>query len=82
MKKQGSRRVNQTFSLPLDISQELHMYVKSREMSQFVSDAIRKELAHKKELLKQAYLSLNQDEGQKEAMNEWKTTLEDGSNEW
>ena len=44
MKRHEAKKVNQTFSLPLDISADLHTYVKRREMSQFVSDAIRKEL--------------------------------------
>ena len=82
MKKQEAKRINQTFSIPMDISQELHTYVKRREMSQFVSNAIRKELASKKEELKQAYLSSNRDEGQQEAMSDWKSTLNDGSTEW
>ena len=51
-------------------------------MSQFVSDAIRKELLAKKEELKQAYLAINKDAGQQEAMVEWEGTLKDGSSEW
>ena len=82
MKKQESKRVNQTFSLPLEVSQELHAYVKRREMSQFVSEAIQKELLSRKEALRQAYLSANEDAGQKEALQEWESTLEDGSSEW
>ena len=82
MKKQEFRKINQTFSIPMDLSQELHTYVRRREMSQFVSDAIRKELLAKKEEIKQAYLAVNKDPGQQEAMVEWKATLEDGSSEW
>jgi hypothetical protein len=82
MKKQESKRVNQTFSIPIEVSQELHTYVKRREMSQFVTEAIRKELFSRKEELKQAYLSARKDEGQREAMDDWKDTLQDGSNEW
>jgi hypothetical protein len=82
MKKQESKKINQTFSIPLDVSQELHTYVKRREMSQFVSDAIRKELKSKKEELRQAYLAANKDQGQKEAMVEWENTIGDGSDEW
>jgi hypothetical protein len=82
MKKRESKKINQTFSIPLDVSQELHMYVKRREMSQFVSDAIRKELVSKKEELRQAYLAANKDQGQREAMVEWESTIGDGSNEW
>ncbi|HEX4839451.1 MAG TPA: hypothetical protein VFU89_03295 [Rhabdochlamydiaceae bacterium] len=42
------KKVNQTFSIPVEVSNELHVYVKHREMSQFVSDAIKKELEAKK----------------------------------
>ncbi len=82
MKKQESKKINQTFSIPVDVSQELHTYVKRREMSQFVTDAIRKELASKKEGLRQAYQAANKDQGQREAMVEWENTLNDGSDEW
>ena len=51
-------------------------------MSQFVSDAIRKELASKKEELRQAYLLANKDAGQNEAMGEWESTISDDSDEW
>ena len=82
MKKQESRKVVQTFSIPSDVSKELHTYVKKREMSRFVSDAIRKELASRKEELRKAYISANKDQGQKEAVAEWETTIGDGSDEW
>lgn len=82
MKNQEPKKVNQTFSIPVDISQDLHTYVKKREMSQFVSDAIRKELMSKKEELRRAYIAANKDHGQTEALSEWENTLSDGSNEW
>jgi hypothetical protein len=82
MKNHQSKKINQTFSIPLDVSQELHTYVKRREMSQFVSEAIRKELEAKKEELRQAYSMANKDEGQREATSEWKDTIGDGSDEW
>ena len=75
------KKVNQTFSIPADISKDLHFYVKKREMSQFVSNAIRKELALKKDELREAYLSSNTDAGQLETMEEWENTLKDGLNE-
>ncbi len=62
MRKREAKKINQTFSIPSDVSQELHTYVKRCEMSQFVSSAIRKELEFKKEELKKAYLAANQDE--------------------
>ena len=72
---------NQTFSLPVEISLELHSLVKSREMSRFVADAIRKELEVKKQELRNAYISANKDLGQIEATKDWKGTLADGMDE-
>ncbi len=77
MRKQ-SKTTNQTFSLPIDLSKELHAYVKRREMSRFVSEAIRKELEAKKEELRRAYLLANEDEGQLETASEWEGTIGDG----
>ncbi len=82
MRKEEAKKINQTFSIPSDVSQELHTYVKRREMSQFVSNAIRKELEFKKEELRNAYLAASQDEGQQEAIDEWESTVGDGTDEW
>ena len=73
---------NQTFSLPEEIANDLHSLVKRREMSRFVADAIRKELEAKKQELRNAYISANEDIGQIEAMDEWKETLSDGVDVW
>lgn len=73
---------NQTFSLPIEVTIELHSLVKRREMSRFVADAIRKELEAKKLALRSAYISANKDPGQIEATDEWQGTLADGVNEW
>ena len=82
MKKQETKKVNQTFSIPLDVANDLHSLIKKREMSQFVSEAIRKELFFKKSDLKKHYLSANGDEGQIEELNNWEGTLGDGSSDW
>jgi hypothetical protein len=82
MRNQEPKKINQTFSIPMDISQELHTYVKRREMSQFVTEAIRKELETKKNELRKAYSAASKDEGQREAMKTWKDTISDGSDEW
>jgi len=82
MRKEEIKKINQTFSIPSDISQDLHTYVKRREMSQFVSAAIRKELEHRKEELRKAYFSSLKDEGQEEAMTDWESTTGDGADEW
>ena len=69
---------NQTFSIPIEVSRQLHALVKRREMSRFVSDAILKGLEEKKRILRQAYLSANDDLGQLETQEDWNTTSLDG----
>jgi len=62
---------NQTFSLPVEITTELHSLIRRREMSSFVADAIRQKLESKKKELRDAYISANRDSGQMEAIEEW-----------
>ena len=78
------KKVNQTFSIPVEVSNELHIYVKHREMSQFVSDAIKKELEAKKNQLRQEYADMKTDPAQGEVMKDWESTIGDGvdENEW
>lgn len=66
---------NQTFSLPEEITRDLHSFIKRREMSRFVANAIRKELEVKKQELRDAYAAANNDLGQIEAMEDWQGTL-------
>jgi len=79
-----TKKVNRTFSIPIEISNELHTYVKHREMSQFVSDAIQKELETRKNQLRQEYADMKSDPSQKEVMKDWEFTIGDGmdENEW
>lgn len=81
MKKPQSQTVNQTFSLPIAVSHDLHAYVKRREMSRFVASAICKELEATKNNLREAYKQANSDEGQKEA-GDWEDTLADATDSW
>jgi hypothetical protein len=76
------KSINQTFSIPTDVSQDLHQYVKRREMSRFVTDAIRKELIAIKLELKKQYLEAEKDPGQIEVRNEWDITVADDSDDW
>jgi metal-responsive CopG/Arc/MetJ family transcriptional regulator len=82
MKKNELKTINQTFSLPIELSSELHALIKPRERSRFVANAIRKELKAKRDELRNAYMAANEDEGQIEATEDWQSTLGDGTNEW
>lgn len=79
-----TKKINRTFSIPIEVSNELHVYVKQREMSQFVSDAIRRELETKKTQLRQEYADMKNDPAQREIMQDWEPTIGDGidQNEW
>lgn len=73
---------NHTFSLPVTVSRDLHFLVKTRERSHFVADAINEKLETKKQELRDAYIAMNKDPGQTEALKEWENTLADGIDEW
>lgn len=70
-KQQKIKRVNLTFSIPTQVSQDLHIYVKQREMNEFVSESLIKELKLKKDELRQCYVQANEDQGQLEALQDW-----------
>lgn len=72
------KTVNQTFSIPKEVAHELHVYIKRREMSRFVSEAIVNKLESKKKELRQAYIAMSRDESQSKTMKEWEGTIADG----
>ena len=73
--------INRTYSIPKDVDKALHLLVKKRGMSHFVTEAIRKELEVKENSLLEAYAMANEDTGQKEAAKDWECTISDGLNE-
>lgn len=82
MRKQQAKTVNQTFSLPLQVMQDLHALVRPRERSHFVSELLQNALEAKKQEIRQAYIDANEDEGQLEAIKDWEITIGDGADEW
>ncbi len=82
MRKQQAKTVNQTFSLPVEVLHDLHVYIRPRERSRFVSDLLREGLEAKKQDLRQSYIDANQDAGQNEALIDWEGTVADGTDEW
>lgn len=79
------RTVNRTFSIPVDLDRDLHLLIKKRSMSHFVSEAIRSGLKEKGDSLRNEYAMANKDEGQKEASKDWEVAIVDGlgeDNDW
>lgn len=64
----GQKVKNQAFSF----STERHV----------ATEAARKKFDQQKQALRMSYLMANEDEGQKEAILEWESTLGDGNREW
>jgi hypothetical protein len=56
--------------------------IKTRDRSHFIADAINEKLEAKKQELRDAYIAMNKNPGQIEAMKDWESTLTDGINEW
>lgn len=73
--------VNQTFSLPVELVEELHHYIKNMERSAFVAELIRQAIEKKKEELRQDYIAMGKDREQDELMKEWEGTTGDGIGE-
>jgi hypothetical protein len=73
--------VNRTFSIATDVDRDLHLLVKKRGMSRFVSEILRKGLKERRDSLHKEYSMANEDEGQQEAKRDWAATITDGLGE-
>jgi metal-responsive CopG/Arc/MetJ family transcriptional regulator len=76
--------VNQTFSLPVELVEELHRVIKSMERSAYVAELIRQGLNKKKEELRQEYVDMGKDKEQSEILKDWEATVGDNidDEEW
>ena len=81
MRTKEKHTINQTFSLPVELVEELHKTVKSMERSAYVAKLLRQGLDEKKEELRQEYIAMGQDKEQDKVMKDWEGTLGDGISE-
>jgi hypothetical protein len=65
------KKVNVTFSIPIETQQLLQSLVGRRKMSSFVAMALDKALIEKIEVLKNAYIEAEKDPSRKEIINDW-----------
>jgi hypothetical protein len=82
MRNQSTKKINRTFSIPVDLFQDLQSRLKmnQQEMEHFIIEAIRKELNAKSG---NAYLMDTQEEWLLEESKCWQNTLDDDwSDEW
>lgn len=81
MSTKHKHTINQTFSLPIELVEELHKSIKSMERSAYVAELIRQGLEKQKEELRQEYMAMGKDKEQDEVMKDWEETVGDGISE-
>ncbi len=65
------KKVNVTFSIPIETQQLLQSLIGRRKMSSFVAKALDKALLEKIEVLKKAYIEAEKDPSRKEIIKDW-----------
>lgn len=75
---------NFTFSLPLNVANQLTSRVAKREMSKFAAQALKEALERQAEDLKRAYAEANEDQDREEVLKDWATLDSEGldDDEW
>lgn len=66
------KKVNVTFSIPVETQQLLYSLIERRKVSAFVVEALNKALEEKTEILKKAYADAEKDPDRQETINDWK----------
>lgn len=75
------RHRNITLSLPQEMINELHVFVKKRGISRFVEEAVKEKLKIQKFSLEQQYIEAAQDEDRNQIFSDWESLSGDGLNE-
>ncbi len=73
------KNINVTFSIPEEVNSLLHTHVRKRELSKFVTSAIKKALEEEQSKLKAAYMAADKDPDRREVIEDW-SSLE--SEDW
>lgn len=65
------KKVNVTFSIPVEVNELLHTLVGRKKLSAFVSSTLQKALEDKANALKKAYAMAEKDPDRLKTINEW-----------
>lgn len=69
--KSPDKKINVTFSIPIEINNMLHSMVDRRKLSHFVAQALKQALSEKKQTLKEAYKEASKDPDRLRTIKEW-----------
>lgn len=72
---------NMTFSLPIDVVNQLNSTIGKRELSKFAAQALKRALKEKNDSLRAAYAEANSDPGQIEVSEDWRALDNEGWDE-
>jgi metal-responsive CopG/Arc/MetJ family transcriptional regulator len=81
MNTKHKHTTNQTFSLPIELVDELHKTIKNMERSAYMAELLREGLEKKKDEIRQEYIAMGKDSEQDEIMKDWEGTIGDGISE-
>ena len=75
--KPTDKKINVTFSIPVELNNMLHLAIDKRKLSSFVAQALKHALKDKKLALEQAYIQANKDADRLKTIEEWKVIDEE-----
>ena len=84
--KQGQKHEHITISIPQHLKRDLYLYVESRGISRFITEAVTEKLKEKKMSLENQYKLAAKDEERNQEFKAWEDSMtEDGlseTNDW
>jgi hypothetical protein len=66
------KKINVTFSIPIETNELLHALIGRKKLSTFVASTLNKALEEKMEALKKEYIEAEKDPDRKKTIEEWK----------
>lgn len=82
MRQEKIKHEHMTISIPQNVKKDLYLYVKSRGISRFITEAVVEKLKGKKLSLEEQYKLAAKDENRNQEFKEWEDTMiGDGLNE-
>ena len=80
-KRSLPKKVNVTFSIPVEVNTLLHSVVEKRGLSDFATKALQKALEEEQSSLRQAYAAADRDPDRKKVIDDWSVLDVEGMDE-
>ena len=80
-KRNFPKKVNVTFSIPIEVNALLHSVVEKRGLSEFATKALQKALKEEQNALRTAYAAADRDPDRKKVIDDWSVLDAEGMDE-